>query len=726
MSYILPFKPGQKILELGGGANPVFRPNADFRKLPTVDIVCDFEKRFPIEDESYDGVFGKFVIEHITWRRVQHFVNEIYRILKPDGLAVLIGPNTFEQCREILRRNRIGIEESALLYGGQEGTWAETGNYHKAAFSFEYAQKLFREAGFTDVVTKPLPTCGTDMIIEARKGKPQEFTARIKQAEWYRELREDLSGKPKDNLRINAGSFTVMLKQPTINIDILDLSAYAREHGFLFEQVDVRYGLPYPDGSAEFINASHLIEHLSRDEARDFLKECRRILKPDGKLRIGTPDLKKLIEAYTQGDMNRFNEHQPDEYKNSPSQADRFWRILTPDHKTIYDYEALKQLLEETGFKPKKARFNKKFDMYSDHTLIVTATPTAIVKVERKLKVALVAPPFLRVPPDTYGGSEQIIADLAEALANLDHEVTIFAADGSKVPGCKVVEFGPPVMKAQVNWLEEEKKAYENYKDQLIGYDLIHDHTWLGYPWKAKLENPGLKILHTHHGHLNWKSKPPGVDKMNLVGISDFMMGQYNAQGFESKRVYNGINLDRYPFKAEKGERLLYVGRFSKFKQPHVAIEVAKRLELGIDLVGGTFVDDVDYLNWIREMVKAYPKAEMHEDASHELKMKLMQNAKALIFPSKMNEPFGLVAVEANSCGTPVIAFRDGAIPEIVLDGINGFVCDSVEEIVKAVGRIGQISPDNCRSLVEQNFSRKLMTERYLRFYDQILSGEEW
>ncbi|GAG97838.1 unnamed protein product, partial [marine sediment metagenome] len=269
------------------------------------------------------------------------------------------------------------------------------------------------------------------------------------------------------------------------------------------------------------------------------------------------------------------------------------------------------------------------------HTMYVTATPAPpIPKVEGKLKIAITAAPFITVPPSHYGGAEIIIYDLAESLAKMGHDVTVFAADGSNVPGCKVVEYGPPVEKVKVNWAEAEKKAYDVYKDQLDEFDIINDHTWFGYPYLSKVKNPKLKIIHTHHGHLNWKSKPPGIDKLNLVAISDFMVSVYKNQGFTSKRVYNGVNMERYPFKAEKGDRLLYVGRFSKFKQPHVAIEVAKRLDMEIDLLGGTFVDDKTYLNMVREMVVGYPKAKMYEDAPHEKKLELMQNAKALIFGS--------------------------------------------------------------------------------------------
>jgi len=301
-------------------------------------------------------------------------------------MAVLISPNTFEQCREILRRNKVEIAENALLYGGQEGTWEETGNYHKSAFSFDYAQKLFREAGFTDVITKPLPGCYTDMIIEAKKGMPEDFLSRIRQAKWYRELKANLSETQKnvqtkmypDNLRLNIGSFTVMLPPPVINIDILDLREYARKKTYIFNQVDVRNGLPYPDNSTIFINVSHLIEHLTFEEAKAFLKECKRILKSDGQIRIGTPDLQKLIQAYLERDMERFNEHQPDEYKNAFSQADKFWRMLTLGHKTIYDYRALKQMLYDCGLQMQEVNYDKRYDMYPDHTLFVTAKPMKI------------------------------------------------------------------------------------------------------------------------------------------------------------------------------------------------------------------------------------------------------------------------------------------------------------------------------------------------------------
>lgn len=408
-------------------------------------------------------------------------------------------------------------------------------------------------------------------------------------------------------------------------------------------------------------------------------------------------------------------------------------------HQRYYDDALLKKHLSQAGMKGAAVEPLR----YEGWSFRVVTYPKPKEKVKGKLKIALISTPFLRTPPDSYGGLELIVANLAEALAKMGHEVTVFAAEGSKVEGCKVVSFGPPTLKVQVDWLEAEWKAYNVYRDMLEDFDIIHGHNWFGFEYAAKARNPKLKVLHTHHGHLNlewWgRSKPPF--KLNLVAISKWMSKAYKALGFESQYVYNGINLDKYPFQKEKGDRLLFVGRIDRFKQPHVAIEVARKLGLGLDVVGGTFVQDPDYLREIRSMcdgrqVRFYP------DAPHELKVKLLQNAKALLLPSKMGgEPFGLVAVEAMSCGTPVVALNDGAIPEVVREG--GIVCDvydvhfskdgpfvrvkrnPVDALVEAVEKVDSVKPSDCRRNAER-FSREAMAENYVKLYRDILAGSEW
>lgn len=225
---------------------------------------------------------------------------------------------------------------------------------------------------------------------------------------------------------------------------------------------------------------------------------------------------------------------------------------------------------------------------------------------------------------------------------------------------------------------------------------------------------------------MNYDKKP------NLVAISNYMK-TYSEQYFRQigynvnfEYVYNGIDLHKYSFvpNIKRTNRLLYVGRFSKFKRPHIAIEVAKRTNLPIDLLGGTFVDDINYLKEIESMCNGKDIV-IHKDVDHNFKIKKMQEAKALIFPSKMGEPLGLVAQEAIACGTPVIASNDGAIPEVVLHNKVGFICDSVDEMVQAVNNIGKISPEDCRHRAEE-FSRQIMAKNYEKLYYKIMKGEEW
>jgi glycosyltransferase involved in cell wall biosynthesis len=221
--------------------------------------------------------------------------------------------------------------------------------------------------------------------------------------------------------------------------------------------------------------------------------------------------------------------------------------------------------------------------------------------------------------------------------------------------------------------------------------------------------------------------------KPNLVAISNWMK-TYTEQYFKQigynincEYVHNGIDIRKYSFNPDikRTDRLLYVGRFSKFKRPHMAIEVAKRIDLPIDLIGGTFVDDINYMKEIESMCDDKDIV-MYKDASQDFKIRKMQEAKCLIFPSKMGEPLGLVAQEAMACGTPVIAARDGAIPETVIDGQTGFICDTEDQMVDAIKNIDKIYPSKCRKHVEDNFSRIKMAKNYENLYRYIISGNEW
>jgi len=605
---------------------------------------------------------------------------------------------------------------------------------------------------------------------------------------------------PDGLVKLNIGSFTTMFYYGWINIDTIDLKQWAQANGYIFEQMDVRQSLPRAPDTVDLIYASHFIEHLTGDEALKFLQDCWRMLKPGGVIRLTVPDAYLIAQKYVNHEIMEYR-HVNVGVEKAEDEAEAFYRLLMEGHKLTWDGPSLVSFLKGIGYEDVEVMspWTSKSPVMLAQTLpmyptlscyveavkpavrgetlnlkipeVITELPkllhgfswtdsveTGVLSVVRptvapaiaagvrktSLKVALISTPFLRTPPDHYGGLELIVANLAQTLAKMGHDVTVFAANGSKVPNCKVVEFGEPLMKVNVDWAAAERAAFEVYRDRLKEFDIIHGHNWLGYEYLAKALDPSLKVIHTHHGGLNaqfWKQNPPF--KLNLVAISKWMAKVYAAQGFTAEPVYNGIDLSRYVYQEQKGNRLIYVGRIDKFKQPHVAIEVAKNLNMPIDLVGGTFVQDQGYLEEIKGKADGQ-NVVLYLDATHEKKVELLKNAAALIFPSMMGEPFGLVPVEAMATGTPVFALNDGAVEEVVRDGgvvvdvfkklitpgqmtpvTYGLQRDPVKALTDALSARPWPSPEKCRRNAEM-FTQEKMAEDYLRLYNEILDGKEW
>lgn len=171
-NYLLPFKPGDKVLELGGGDRAQFHPNLDVREGPGVDIVADLNEPLPIDSESYDGVFSQFLMEHLRLSKVRGFISEIHRILKPGGTAVIITANLLEQAKALIEREEWNDDLITMVFGGNPD-YPE--NYHHSSMSPQYAIKLFKEAGFNSITIYEHPVAiaimgrSTDMIIQAQK-----------------------------------------------------------------------------------------------------------------------------------------------------------------------------------------------------------------------------------------------------------------------------------------------------------------------------------------------------------------------------------------------------------------------------------------------------------------------------------------------------------------------------------------------------------------------------
>lgn len=344
------------------------------------------------------------------------------------------------------------------------------------------------------------------------------------------------------------------------------------------------------------------------------------------------------------------------------------------------------------------------------------------------MKIALISSSIFPVPPTSYGGLERVVFDLAVELSQMSHDVTVFAPKGSNLPEpIEVVETVDPQVQVHKNWFEKEQAAYDAMKDKLEGFDVLHDHSWFAHIYSWKLGHMNSRVLHTHHGMMAWESPPP-VSSPNLVGISnDHALEISLALGLTVRCAHNGVDLSLYPYKEEKGERFLFLSRISDIKGAHVAIQLAKKLRLPLDVAGGdTFVDDQAYVMRVKEQCDGHLIRYIGE-VSHEEKVRLMQDAAALIFPPQppFREPFGLVPVEAMACGTPVIATDNGAVKEVVKHGVSGFVCKSFDEMVDAVKKVEDLDPKACRERAER-FSRKLMAKRYVELYADATSGIEW
>ena len=344
------------------------------------------------------------------------------------------------------------------------------------------------------------------------------------------------------------------------------------------------------------------------------------------------------------------------------------------------------------------------------------------------MKIALTSTPFFGVYPPNYGGLEVVVGNLARGLVELGHKVILIAPDESQdFDGGYVYRTGKAIMNLNqaLNWLELEKTMWGKYKHILDDVDITNSHDWFCIPYASKRENLNLKICHTHHGGLNtqwWTPNPPF--KLNIIAISKWMEKVYESLGHKARHCYNGVDLLHYPYEKNHGEGLMFLGRIDPIKSPHTVIEVARATGKSINVVGGTsFVQDQGYVERIKQMCVG--DASFIGEVNHQQKIQYLQDAKALLIPSKFGEPFGLVCVEAMACGTIPIALNDGALSEIIEHGENGFICNTQAEMVDAVSRLDTINPSDCRKRAME-FSHIEMSKAYVKRYEQVLEGDEW
>jgi glycosyltransferase involved in cell wall biosynthesis len=342
------------------------------------------------------------------------------------------------------------------------------------------------------------------------------------------------------------------------------------------------------------------------------------------------------------------------------------------------------------------------------------------------MRIALVAPPWFAIPPEGYGGIEWVVALLADGLTDRGHEVTLFAPPGSRTKARLVspLEEAPPPDAVGDPWWEASH-AVAAYHDG-DQFDLLHDH--MGPVGVSVGALTADLTVHTLHGPFTEQTAMlySRVARQHwFVAISRRQRELAPPNLRWAGVVYNGIPLDRYPFREQKDDYLLFMGRADEEKAPDLAVTAAHQAGRRL-IMCVTTKNDRERSYWEEKVEPLlWDGVEVRGECGHEEKSELLAGAAAVLFPVQWEEPFGLVMIEAMACGTPVVAWRTGAVPEVVDHGVTGFVADSMDAFVAAIGRVGELDPRAGRALVEERFSGEAMVAGYERAYQRAVAGEE-
>jgi glycosyltransferase involved in cell wall biosynthesis len=337
------------------------------------------------------------------------------------------------------------------------------------------------------------------------------------------------------------------------------------------------------------------------------------------------------------------------------------------------------------------------------------------------MKIAQIAPLAESCPPRLYGGTERIVSYLTEELVRRGHEVTLFASGDSCTaarlePSCEVALRLDPRIKDPI---PHHIVMLEKVRALAPQFDVLHFHVdVLHYPFLHSFVD---RTVTTLHGRLDLAELKPVYStyrRAPLVSISNNQRGPMPPVNWVGN-VYHGLPRDLLPFTAEPREGYLaFLGRISPEKRPDRAIEIATRA--GVNLKMAAKVDRVDQPYWdqvIKPMVDSHPNVEFLGEINERQKAKFLGEASALIFPIDWPEPFGLVMIESMACGTPVLAFRSGSAPEVVDDGVTGFLVDGVEAAATAVTRVTKLNRTKVRARFDERFAIERVAEDYLDIY---------
>ena len=339
------------------------------------------------------------------------------------------------------------------------------------------------------------------------------------------------------------------------------------------------------------------------------------------------------------------------------------------------------------------------------------------------MKIAQVAPLYESVPPRAYGGTERVVSYLTETLVEMGHEVTLFAS-GDSVTSAHLVSVVPRSLRLDPN--KPDPLVWHTIMMDMVhkaapSFDVIHFHTdVLQLPMVGHCRTP---CLSTAHGRLDLPDLKPlfrCFPRHPMVSISSSQRKPLPWVNWRAT-VHHGLPLGLYSLHAQPQDYFAFVGRISPEKRADRAIEIAKACGIPLHIAAKVDAADKAYFESTIEPLLDDPLVTYVGEIGDDAKNDFIGNARALLMPIDWPEPFGLVMIEAMACGTPVIAYGHGSVPEIIDHGVTGFIVENQEQAIAAARNIGQIDRRRCRQVFEQRFAARVMARHYLEVYRELV-----
>jgi glycosyltransferase involved in cell wall biosynthesis len=339
------------------------------------------------------------------------------------------------------------------------------------------------------------------------------------------------------------------------------------------------------------------------------------------------------------------------------------------------------------------------------------------------MKIAQIAPLYEAVPPKLYGGTERVVANLSDALCELGHDVVLFAA-GDAHTRARLMAVRKHALRLDPNPLKSDPAAHlvmlHEVRKLAGAFDVLHFHTdLLHFPLFERLVH---RTVTTLHGRLDIEDLHGTLacwPKFGLVSISDSQRRPIPSANWLAT-VKHGLPPDLYrPPHRPSGSYLAFLGRISPEKRVDRAIHLARRAGIPLKIAAKVDGADAVYFESVVKPLLVDPLVEFIGEIGDADKSEFLGNARALLFPIEWPEPFGLVMIESMACGTPVVAWNWGSVPEILDDGVTGFIVDAEDQALRAIEQARHLDRHRIRSVFEQRFTARAMAEAYVKVYEQ-------